>query len=142
MTPPASFEGESLLPLLSQPAAPDRPSFAALTTRLYPDSTLQVSVSDGAWTLARDEQGVESLEVSEEAENEWVERVLQLAGGRGEFMESCTPSYYNNEGKPGPASRQNGFFFGEPGEFMQILEDCRADGGMKGLEVRYGESRK
>jgi cyclohexanone monooxygenase len=87
------------------------------------------------------DEGVESLEVSKEAENEWVERVLELAGDRGDFMQNCTPSYYNNEGKPGKTSRQNGFFFGEPGEFMKILEDCRADGGMKGLEVRYASER-
>ena len=86
------------------------------------------------------DQGVESLEVSEEAENEWVEAVLSLAAKTGDFMQTCTPSYYNNEGKPGKMSRQNGFFFGEPGEFMQILEDCRADGGMKGLEIRFATS--
>ena len=49
-----------------------------------------------------------------------------------EFQQSCTPSYYNNEGKPGEVSRQNGFFFGEPMEFMKLLEDYRADGGHEG----------
>ncbi len=88
------------------------------------------------------DEGVKSLEVSKEAESEWVERVISLADGNGDFMQTCTPSYYNNEGKPSTASRQNGFFFGEPGEFMKILEDCRADGGMKGLAVRYGASEK
>ena len=83
------------------------------------------------------DEGVESIEVSEEAENAWVERVLEVAGTGSDFQQTCTPSYYNNEGKPSKASKQNGFFFGEPGEFMKILEDCRADGGMKGLEVRY-----
>ena len=39
-----------------------------------------------------------------------------------------------NEGKPGEGSRQNGFYFGEPKEFVKILEDWRADGEMKGLE--------
>ena len=91
-----------------------------------------------AFIIARAlEEGIETVEVSEAAENEWVERVLSLAEQRGDFMQSCTPSYYNNEGKPGPASRQNGFFFGDPGEFMKILEDCRAEGGMTGLEVRH-----
>ena len=54
-------------------------------------------------------------------------------------MQSCTPGYYNNEGKPGDASRQNSYFFGEPGEFMQTLKDCRAAGGLVGLDVRRGE---
>ncbi|MDP7572131.1 MAG: NAD(P)/FAD-dependent oxidoreductase, partial [Myxococcota bacterium] len=47
------------------------------------------------------DEGVASLEVSEEAENEWVEAVLSLAAKTGDFMQTCTPSYYNNEGKPG-----------------------------------------
>ncbi len=86
------------------------------------------------------EEGIESIEVSETAEKEWVERVLGLAAQRGDFMQTCTPSYYNNEGQPGKASRQNGFFMGEPGEFMRILEDCRAEGGMTGLKVRHGRA--
>ena len=74
-----------------------------------------------------------SLEVSEEAENEWVDTILRLASLGGEFQQSCTPSYYNNEGKPGEVSRQNGFFLGGPMEFMNILSDYRKDGGLKGL---------
>jgi cyclohexanone monooxygenase len=94
-----------------------------------------------AFLIARAiDEGIEAVEVSEAAENEWVERVLSLADQRGDFMQSCTPSYYNNEGKPGKMSRQNGFFFGEPGEFMKILEDYRADGGMTGLEVRHSDA--
>jgi cyclohexanone monooxygenase len=86
------------------------------------------------------DEGFESIEVSEQAEKDWVGRVLDLADTSGNFQQTCTPSYYNNEGKPGKASKQNGFFFGEPGEFMKILEDCRADGGMEGLEIRYETS--
>jgi cyclohexanone monooxygenase len=78
---------------------------------------------------------VETVEVSEEAENAWVERVLEVAGTGSDFQQTCTPSYYNNEGKPSKASKQNGFFFGAPGEFTKILEDCRTDGGLKGLVV-------
>ena len=80
------------------------------------------------------DEGVASLEVSEEAEAEWVETILARAH-LGDFQQTCTPSYYNNEGQPGELSRQNFFFFGEPMEFMKLLEDCRADGGMKGLEL-------
>jgi arylsulfatase A-like enzyme len=52
--PPPSFEGQSLVPLLSGAAAePDRPSFAALGVPLFPDASVQRSVSDGEWTYAR-----------------------------------------------------------------------------------------
>jgi len=80
-------------------------------------------------------KGIQSLEVSAEAETGWVDSVIQLANSGSDFSEKCTPGYYNNEGMPGKASRQNGFFFGGPGEFVKILEDWRAEGGMKGLEL-------
>jgi hypothetical protein len=85
------------------------------------------------------DQDIQSLEVSEEAEAEWVNTVLRLANGRAGFSEQCTPGYYNNEGKPGRRTRQNFFYFGGPTEFVEILEAWRADGGMKGLERSYCE---
>ena len=53
---PASpdFEGESLLPLLAAPGAPDRPSHASLETRLYADARLQEALNDGDWSYVRD----------------------------------------------------------------------------------------
>jgi cyclohexanone monooxygenase len=83
---------------------------------------------------ARDE-GLEWLEVSEQAEAEWVETILSRAS-LGDLQQTCTPSYYNNEGKPGEVSRQNFFSFGGPMEFTKIREDARAEDGMKGFELR------
>ena len=77
---------------------------------------------------------LQTLEVSEEAESEWVETILRNAH-LGDLQQTCTPGYYNNEGQPGEISRQNFFFFGGPMEFMKILEDCRANGGMQGMEL-------
>jgi choline-sulfatase len=54
---PPSFEGRSLLPLVTGAASerePDRVSYAALGERLYPDASVQESMNDGAWTYARD----------------------------------------------------------------------------------------
>ncbi|MGE4605546.1 MAG: monooxygenase, partial [Myxococcota bacterium] len=81
------------------------------------------------------DSGISALEVSEEAETEWVDTIIRLADNRSGFSEQCTPGYYNNEGQPGEATRQSSFFFGGPTEFVDILEGWRADGGMKGLEL-------
>jgi cyclohexanone monooxygenase len=80
-------------------------------------------------------EGIRALEVSEEAETEWVDTILRLSEGRAEFAEQCTPGYYNNEGKPGRQTFQNFFYMGGPTEFVEILEAWRADGSMKGLEL-------
>jgi len=82
------------------------------------------------------EKGIRSLEVTEEAEAAWVDAVIGRSGFATDFAESCTPGYYNSEGQPGKTSRQNGFYFGGPTEFVEILEQWRADGEMKGLQCR------
>jgi len=82
------------------------------------------------------ELGVRSVEVSAEAEAEWVEAILARADLAAEFAEQCTPGYYNAEGTVGQTSRQNGFYFGGPTEFAELLEQWRAEGTMKGLQTR------
>jgi cyclohexanone monooxygenase len=89
-----------------------------------------------AYTIKRAiDKDARTVEVSEEAETEWVDTIINTASFGTEFQQSCTPSYYNNEGQPGEASQQNGFFFGTPGEFEKILYDWRTDGELKGLDV-------
>jgi cyclohexanone monooxygenase len=80
------------------------------------------------------DQGIQSLEVSQEAEAEWVDAVVERGDRTTEFGEHCTPGYYNNEGQPTDVGRQGGFYFGGPTEFVEILAAWRADGSMKGLE--------
>ena len=85
---------------------------------------------------ARTSRGLRTVEVSEEAEEEWVETVVRMGDRTIEFSETCTPGYYNNEGRPSRKTRQSGFFFGEqPTEFTEILEAWRAEGSMKGMEL-------
>ncbi len=90
-----------------------------------------------AWIIQRAlDEGLRELEVSQEAEAEWVETIVRLGDRSVEFSEQCTPGYYNNEGRPDARTRQGGFFFGGPTEFAEILDAWRADGSLKGLERR------
>ncbi len=90
-----------------------------------------------AYVIARAlDQRIESLEVSQEAEAEWVDTIIRLSDRTAEFGENCTPGYYNNEGQPGEIGRQNGFYFGGPTEYAEILEKWREDGEMKGMMRR------
>jgi cyclohexanone monooxygenase len=52
-----------------------------------------------------------------------------------DFLEQCTPGYYNNEGKPGERSGQNGFYGGGSEAFFKLLRDWRAEGSLAGLEL-------
>jgi cation diffusion facilitator CzcD-associated flavoprotein CzcO len=90
-----------------------------------------------AWLIAAArERGVTRLEASAEAEAAWVAAVIEKAGSTLEFSRDCTPGYYNNEGHPTEASRQNGFYMGGPTEFAKVLEDWRADGRFSDLDPR------
>jgi cyclohexanone monooxygenase len=76
---------------------------------------------------------IRSVEASAEAEAKWVETLIGLARLGQDFFESCTPGYYNNEGKPNDRSAQNGFYGGGPVQFFKLLEDWWAEGGLQGL---------
>jgi cyclohexanone monooxygenase len=81
------------------------------------------------------DRGLRTLEVSAAAEAEWVDTVLRLAGFGRQFLEQCTPGYYNNEGKLSELAAQNGFFGGGSEAFFKILRDWRAAGELAGLEL-------
>jgi cyclohexanone monooxygenase len=82
------------------------------------------------------QRGLRTVEVSAAAEAEWVETVLRLSGRGRDFLESCTPGYYNNEGRLSERAAQNGFFGGGPVEFFRILREWRERGDLAGLELR------
>ena len=81
---------------------------------------------------------VRSVEVSEAAEAAWIDTIIRLSRLAQNFLEECTPGYYNNEGKPGERSGQNGFYGGGSEAFFEILREWRAAGALEGLELRAG----
>ncbi|RIL08046.1 MAG: monooxygenase [Proteobacteria bacterium] len=81
------------------------------------------------------ERGAKTVEVTAEAEAEWVDTIVRMARLGQQFLEECTPGYYNNEGKPNERSAQDGFFGGGSPAFFQILRDWRAKGDLAGLAL-------
>ncbi len=64
-----------------------------------------------------------------------MDAVIATSGKTAEFGENCTPGYYNTEGRPPASSLQNGFYFGGPTEFVEILKKWRDNGALEGLEL-------
>jgi len=82
-------------------------------------------------------RGARTLEAKAEAEAEWLETIQRRAQSSGlGFVDQCTPSYYNNEGRPDAKSLLRSFFLGGPTEFAQVLEAWRDEGSLKGIELR------
>ena len=77
-----------------------------------------------------------TVEVSQSAEEAWVETILAKGVGAMGAIGSadCTPGYYNNEGQPNPGSARSAPYGGGSIEFFKILADWRAEGNFQGLE--------
>jgi cation diffusion facilitator CzcD-associated flavoprotein CzcO len=83
------------------------------------------------------EVGADEVEVSEEAEQAWVDL---LDGSATSFLGNadCTPGYYNNEGRPvGRRERLNasGYPAG-PVAYFEYIDRWRRSGDFEGLEFR------
>jgi cation diffusion facilitator CzcD-associated flavoprotein CzcO len=81
-------------------------------------------------------RGVRTLEASAQAEADWVRTIHESATFSSDFQTTCTPGYYNNEGKPGEGP---GWFGGNYGggaqAFFEILRKWRERGDFAGLEA-------
>ncbi len=81
-------------------------------------------------------RGATTVEPSQEGQDAWVNTVRELSIDNSAFELSCTPGYYNNEGRGG--SENNGSFLGDfysPGfyAFDDLLAEWRANGDFDGL---------
>jgi len=81
------------------------------------------------------ENDIEKIEVAEDAEEAWVQTIIEKGtGGAALGGEGCTPGYYNNEGKPNPLFAQAAPYGGGPIPFFNILKEWRDSGNFAGLE--------
>ncbi|MBY9067254.1 NAD(P)/FAD-dependent oxidoreductase [Hyphomonas sp. WL0036] len=75
------------------------------------------------------------FEASEDGEQGWVNKIIEKAVMRQNFLEECTPGYYNNEGKPSDRAAQNNSYGEGPNAYFRILKAWREDGALDGLEL-------
>ena len=80
------------------------------------------------------EQKMSLVEVSKEGEEDWVKTIIDNSRDMLSFQESCTPGYYNNEGKPMQAP-QNNPYGGGALNFFKLMKKWRDKGDLKGLEL-------
>ncbi|KRB80642.1 monooxygenase [Sphingomonas sp. Root710] len=77
------------------------------------------------------------IEATQEGEDAWVSTIRSFAGFNDAFLESCTPGYYNNEGKFKETVATFPYDQYAPGlkAFQVILGDWRASGAMDGMAI-------
>ena len=82
-------------------------------------------------------RGITSVEPTAQAEEDWVNTILELAKPRRKFLAECTPGYYNNEGTADLSAARNSGYGGGAPAFMKLLHDWRAKGDMEGMDQRF-----
>jgi cyclohexanone monooxygenase len=75
-----------------------------------------------------------TVEPTQEAQDEWVTLIRSLQINNKAFADSCTPGYYNNEGDTS-GGLTGGTYTPGINQFNKLLEEWRAEGSMKGLEI-------
>jgi cyclohexanone monooxygenase len=83
------------------------------------------------------DRGAQEVEVTQAAQDAWVELLLSGPGRMMMGSSDCTPGYYNNEGQdPGPAARLNVGYPAGPSAYFRYLDAWRSSGDFEGLEFR------
>jgi cyclohexanone monooxygenase len=110
---------------------------AAALISNYPHNLTEAGRTIGCIVRHAVDQGHQVVEVTQEAEDEWVEVLLSGVPGMAGVLGSaeCTPGYYNNEGQPaeGPLARLWAGYPGGPVAFFQLIERWRTDERFEGL---------
>jgi cyclohexanone monooxygenase len=81
--------------------------------------------------------GAHEVEVTQEAQDAWVNLLLTGPGRMMMGAADCTPGYYNNEGQdPGPAAKYNVGYPAGPSAYFRYIDNWRKSGTFEGLAFR------
>jgi cyclohexanone monooxygenase len=80
-------------------------------------------------------RGLYCVEPTAEAEQAWVDEVVAHSGPRLQQLKSCTPSYYNHEGKLPADIAQNELYGLGPVSYFNLLAEWREQAELKGLHT-------
>jgi cyclohexanone monooxygenase len=105
-------------------------------------SNVPHNLTEGGRTIAMTirhalDVGAKEIEVTAEAEQEWLDLLLSGPGRMLGANNNCTPGYFNNEGQPGGEGAS--LFVGYPAgamAFFQYIDRWRSSGEFEGLEFR------
>ncbi|MHB1138303.1 MAG: NAD(P)/FAD-dependent oxidoreductase, partial [Microthrixaceae bacterium] len=97
---------------------------------------LSESARHVAWLIATCiEEGVETIEATPEAEEEWLSLLIGVAMGIAGYSGTCTPGYYNAEQGRSMKAARNVVYTGSLLDYVGFLEEWRDAGGFPGAKV-------
>jgi cation diffusion facilitator CzcD-associated flavoprotein CzcO len=104
----------------------------------YPHNLAEAGRTVAAIVSHAEAHGVREVEVTQDAEDAWVELILGSPRLPIGSNPDCTPGYYNNEGHdPGRRGKLNGSGYpGGPVAYFRFIDAWRTNGAFEGLEMR------
>jgi len=78
-------------------------------------------------------RGAATVEPSQEAQDNWVATIKELAVSNREFWRECTPGYFNNEGGPVMRAVHGDVYTPGLNAFNALLKRWRENGNLDGL---------
>ncbi len=81
-------------------------------------------------------EGIEAVEATVEAEDEWLERLWAASAPLARYNRSCTPSYGNSEGARTSVAARSAVFPGPLTDYAAHLEAWRSSGSLEGTRLR------
>jgi cyclohexanone monooxygenase len=98
--------------------------------------TLDEEARHVGWIIATSlSRGLSWVEPSYRAESDWVDTIIAKSTMLDDFLASCTPGYYNDEGKVAERSKLNAWYGGGSPEFFGMMAAWRESGDMPGMDV-------
>jgi hypothetical protein len=97
---------------------------------------LSESANHVAWLISTcEQQGIETIEATPEAEEEWLGVLYGAAAGAAGYSASYTPGYYNSEQVHDAKAARNLVYAGSLMDYAQYLVRWREAGEFAGAEV-------
>lgn len=84
------------------------------------------------------EEGITEIEPTDEAQEAWFNHLLSRVGPQAMFFATCTPGYFNAEGRMDPSQIRSIPFFAPLLDYIGILRDWRKPGALEGVELAKG----
>ncbi len=82
------------------------------------------------------DKGYDTVEPTQQAQDEWVDKVVAANQARQHYFQNCTPGYYSSEGEFSLKIARNGSYTGSFIDFADTLEKERETAHFEGLEFR------
>lgn len=83
-------------------------------------------------------RNIKSFQPTQEAEDAWVQTIIEASKFKAAYYKECTPGYFNNEGKLDSKAAKSAAYGGSSLKYFELIRQWRDKGDFFGLELNLG----